>query len=80
MVSTPVDKTLTTGPPVKVPNIAEDTIAARAGQPLKLRVKRKANLISAFPPAQRPNNAPRMIYGKTNNISMFMKRPNNPAF
>ena len=28
IVKTPVDKTLTTGPPVIVPNIADDTIAA----------------------------------------------------
>ena len=45
IVKTPVDKTLTTGPPVIVPNIAELTIAAWAGPPRSPRVQRKASLI-----------------------------------
>ena len=45
MVKTPVDNTLTTGPPVMVPNMAELTMAAWAGPPRRLRVQRKASLI-----------------------------------
>ena len=41
IVKTPVDKTFTTGPPVMVPNIAEETIAACAGPPLRFLVARK---------------------------------------
>ena len=47
MVRTPVDNTLTTGPPVMVPNMAEDTTAACAGPPRRFRVSEKASLISA---------------------------------
>ena len=58
MVSTPVESTLTTGPPVIVPNMAEEKTAAWAGPPRRLRVSRNASLISACPPAQRPNRLP----------------------
>ena len=61
MVSTPVDSTLTTGPPEIVPKSAEDTMAAWAGPPRRLRVQRKAILISARPPAETPKSAPRMM-------------------
>ena len=61
IVRTPVERTFVTGPPVIVPNIADDTIAAWAGPPRKLRVQRKASLISDFPPADLPNIAPRIM-------------------
>ena len=61
IVRTPVDRTLTTGPPVIVPNIAELTIAACAGPPRNLRVQRKASLISVWPPADLPKSAPKII-------------------
>ena len=60
MVNTPVDNTLTIGPPEIVPNKADDTIAACAGPPASLRVQRNATLISERPPAEAPNNEPRM--------------------
>ena len=58
MVNTPVDSTFTIGPPEMVPNIADDTTAACAGPPRKLRVQRKASLISERPPAEVPNKEP----------------------
>lgn len=58
IVSTPVDRTLTTGPPEIVPNIAELTIAAFAGPPRKLRIHKNAILIKERPPADAPNNVP----------------------
>ena len=58
MVSTPVDSTLTIGPPEIVPNMAEDTIAAWAGPPRRCRVKRKASRISDLPPAEVPKREP----------------------
>ena len=58
MVKTPVDSTLTTGPPEIVPNIADETIAACAGPPRNLRVHRNASLISERPPAEAPNKPP----------------------
>ena len=61
IVSTPVDKTLTTGPPEMVPNIAELIIAACAGPPRSLRVHLKASLMSVLPPADLPKSAPRMM-------------------
>ena len=57
MVSTPVDSTFTTGPPVIVPNIAEETMAACAGPPLKFLVNKNASLINACPPAHLPKRA-----------------------
>ena len=60
MVSTPVDSTLTIGPPEMVPNIAEETMAACAGPPASLRVQRKASLINDCPPAEAPNSEPRI--------------------
>ena len=78
MVSTPVDKTLTIGPPDMVPNMADDTIAAWAGPPASLRVQRKATLISERPPAEAPNSAPRMRYGKISLRMMSMNRPSRP--
>ena len=61
IVSTPVERTFTTGPPVIVPNIADDTTAACAGPPRRLRVRENASLISAFPPAHCPKRAPRIM-------------------
>ena len=46
IVRTPVDSTFTTGPPVMVPNMADETIAACAGPPRSFRVQRNASLIS----------------------------------
>ena len=60
IVRTPVERTLTTGPPDIVPNIAELTMAAWAGPPLSLRVNRNASLIKERPPADAPNNEPRI--------------------
>ena len=78
IVRTPVDNTLTTGPPVIVPNMAELTIAACAGPPRRRRVQRKASLISVLPPADFPKRAPRMIYGNTTFMITCMKRPRKP--
>ena len=61
MVSTPVDSTLTTGPPEIVPNRDDDTIAACAGPPRIRRVTRTASLISDRPPADIPNSDPSTI-------------------
>jgi len=61
MVSTPVESTFTTGPPEIVPNIAEDTIAAWAGPPRKLRVQLNAILMSERPPDEMPKSEPRTI-------------------
>ena len=61
MVSTPVDRTFTTGPPLIVPNMADDTIAAWAGPPRNFLVHRNASLISERPPADAPNNPPSTI-------------------
>ena len=47
IVRIPVERTLTTGPPVIVPNIADETTAACAGPPRRLRVALKASLIKA---------------------------------
>ena len=58
MVSTPVDSTLTTGPPEMVPNMAELTMAAWAGPPRSRRVATNASLISDRPPAEAPNRLP----------------------
>ena len=60
MVSRPVDSTFVTGPPVIVPNMADDTIAAWAGPPRSLRVLITASLISDVPPADDPKSAPRI--------------------
>jgi len=61
IVSTPVDNTLTTGPPEIVPNIADDIMAAWAGPPRSFRVHRKASFIKERPPADAPNNPPRTM-------------------
>ena len=60
IVRTPVDSTLTMGPPEIVPNMADDTMAAWAGPPRRRRVQRKASLISDLPPAEAPNSEPRI--------------------
>ena len=78
IVNTPVDRTLTIGPPVIVPNIAELTIAACAGPPRNLRVQRKASLMSVWPPADLPKSAPKIMYGKTTFIITCIKRPRKP--
>ena len=78
MVSTPVESTLTIGPPEIVPNIAEDTMAAWAGPPRRRRVQRKASLISDRPPAEAPNSDPRIRYGKISLSVISMKRPSRP--
>ncbi len=79
IVNRPVDNTLVTGPPVIVPNIADETIAACAGPPRSLRVHRTATLISAVPPAHDPNKDPKMTYGKTWLTTMSINRPINPS-
>ena len=61
IVNTPVDRTLTIGPPVIVQNIAELTIAACAGPPRNLRVQRKPSLISVCPPADLQKSAPKSM-------------------
>ena len=79
IVSAPVDKTFTIGPPEIVPNIAELTMAAWAGPPLRCLVHRKAIFISDFPPAETPNNDPKTIYGKTVFIRIFINLPSKPC-
>ena len=79
IVRAPVDKTFTIGPPEIVPNIAELTMAAWAGPPLRCLVHRKAILISDLPPAETPNNDPKTIYGKTVFIRIFINLPSKPC-
>jgi hypothetical protein len=65
IVSTPVDNTLTTGPPDIVPNKLDDRIAAWAGPPRIFLVKLKASLMREVPPPVTAKIDPNTMKGIT---------------